>query len=219
MKRHRTVFLVDVDNTLLDNDRVVRDLRGHLRRDFGRTAERRYFEIFEQLRSELGYTDYLGALQRYRIEHPGDPYLLKMSSYLINYPFARRLYSHALDVIKVLQKQGRTVILSDGDAVFQPRKVVQSGLWAAVHGHVLIFIHKENMLHQVARLYQAHHYIMIDDKLRILAAMKRRWKKRLTTVFVRQGHYALDEKDNKRYRPADISINHIRDLLQMEFQI
>jgi FMN phosphatase YigB (HAD superfamily) len=215
MKHHRTVFLVDVDNTLLDNDRVVSDLRRHLRWDFGRKAERRYFELFEQLRSELGYTDYLGALQRYRIEHPGDPYLLKMSSYLINYPFARRLFPHALDVIKILQKQGRTVILSDGDAVFQPRKVVQSGLWAAVHGHVLIFIHKEQMLRQVARLYPARHYVMIDDKLRILSAMKRRWKKRLTTVFVRQGHYALDEKDNQRYRPADISIEHIGDLEAM----
>src|ERR1041385_6670992 len=175
------VFLVDVDNTLLDNDRIQDDLKRHLEREFGPACRDRYWAILEQLFSELGYRDYLGALQRYRVEHPTDIHLLAMSSYLVDYPFANRLYPGALDVIKRLRGWGQTVILSDGDVVFQPRKVERSGLFDAVEGNILIYIHKELELADVERRYPAGHYVMVDDKLRILAAMKESWGARLTT--------------------------------------
>jgi FMN phosphatase YigB (HAD superfamily) len=207
------VFLLDVDNTLLDNDQVERDLRQHLTEAFGRERQARYWEIFEALRAELGYADYLGALQRYRLEHLRDPHLLEISLYLVDYPFAERLYPGALDVIRHLRALGPTVILSDGDVVFQPRKVERSGLWSAVEGRVLIYVHKEEMLEDVAARYPARHYVMVDDKLRILAAMKRTWGDRLTTVFPRQGHYALDPKVLTTYPPADVAIERIGNLL------
>ncbi len=166
------VFLLDIDNTLLDNDAIERDLQRHLRQTFGADCEARYWQIFEALRTELGYADYLGALQRYRTERPPDPRLLEMSLFLVDYPFAKRLYPGALDVIRRLRAIGQTVILSDGDVVFQPRKVDRSGLWDAVDGQVLIYIHKEQMLDDVEERYRARHYVMVDDKLRILAASK-----------------------------------------------
>src|SRR5215831_4599774 len=186
------VFLLDVDNTLLDNDAIAADLREHLRVAFGDIAQQRYWQIFEDLRTELGYADYLGALQRFRLEHPLDPQLLGMSLFLIDYPFATRLFPGALEAIRELGKLGTPVILSDGDAVFQPRKIDRSGLWRAVDGRVLVYVHKEQMLDDVERRFPAEQYVMIDDKLRLLAAIKNIWKKRVTTVFVRQGHYALD---------------------------
>jgi FMN phosphatase YigB (HAD superfamily) len=203
------VHLLDVDNTLLDNDAVIGDLRRHLLEAFGEECERRYWEIFEELRAELGYADYLGALQRYRIERPRDSGLLEISLYLLHYPFADRLYPDALDVIRHLSNRGLVVILSDGDVVFQPRKVERSGLWEAVGGRVLIYIHKEEMLDDVERRFPADRYVMVDDKVRILAAMKDVWGDRLTTVFVRQGHYAHDPALLAAYRPADISIERI----------
>jgi FMN phosphatase YigB (HAD superfamily) len=209
----RVVFLLDVDNTLLDNDRVTTDLMRYLDREVGRERQRRYWAIFEELRAELGYADYLGALQRYRIEHPRDPHLLAVSSYLVNYPFVDRLYPDALDVIRRLKGWGTVVILSDGDVVFQPRKVERSGLFEAVEGNVLIYIHKEQELDDVRRRYPADHYVMVDDKLRILAAMKAAWGAHLTTVFPRQGHYAHDPKILDGYPPADIAIERIGDLL------
>ena len=209
---HDIVFLLDVDNTLLDNDAVIEDLRHHLLDAFGAECERRYWEIFEQLRSELGYADYLGALQRYRIERPRDPELLRVSLFLLHYPFADRLYPGALAAIEHLKSRGPVVILSDGDVVFQPRKVERSGLWAAVEGHVLIYIHKERMLDDVERRYPAARYVMVDDKLRILAEMKRVWRDRLTTVFVRQGHYAHDPTIISSAPAADLSIDRIDDL-------
>ncbi len=207
------VFLVDVDNTLLDNDAVVEDLRRHLLKTFGEETERRYWELFEENRRELGYADYLGALQRYRSEHPRDVRLLGMSIYLLHYPFADRLYPNTLDVIAHLRSRGPVVILSDGDVVFQPRKVERSGLWAAVDGHVLIYIHKEEMLDDVTERYPARRYVMVDDKIRILAAMKAAWGERLTTVFVRQGHYAHDAQLVASYPPADVTIDRIGDLI------
>jgi FMN phosphatase YigB (HAD superfamily) len=186
----RTVFLFDVDNTLLDNDRVIGDLRRHLMREVGAGRTDQYFEIFEQRRAELGYSDYLGALQRYRVAHPRDPHLLSVSSYLVNYPFANRLYPGALDALEHAARLGLTVILSDGDVVFQPRKVERSGLWEAVEGRVLIYIHKEQELDDIERRYPAAHYVLVDDKIRILSAVKKAWGSRLTTVFPRQGHYA-----------------------------
>jgi len=207
-----TVYLLDVDNTLLDNDAVIDDLRRYLFEHFGAECERRYWAIFEDILRELGYADYLGALQRFRVEHPRDPHLLGMSIYLLHYPFADRLYPGAIDVIAHLSRRGRVVILSDGDVVFQPRKVEQSGLWAAVGGEVLIYIHKEQMLDDVARRYPADRYVMVDDKVRILAGMKAAWRDRVTTVFVRQGHYAHDPSLLAAYAPPDVTIERIADL-------
>ena len=204
------VFLVDVDNTLLDNDRIQDDLRRHLEREFGVKTRDRYWAILEALFVELGYRDYLGALQRYRAEHPQDVHLMSMSSYLVDYPFANRLYPGALDVLERLRVWGSTVILSDGDVVFQPRKVQRSGIWEAVNGHVLIYIHKEEMLDDVERRYPAQHYVLVDDKPRILAAVKDAWGDRVTTIFPRQGQYA---RDAKAYRSADLTVERIGDLL------
>ena len=208
------VFLLDVDNTLLDNDKVERDLRRHLEKGSGAAAAARYWEIFEELRGELGYADYLGALQRYRVERPRDPHLLAMSLYLVNYPFANRIYPGSLDVIERFRNWGPTVILTDGDVVFQPRKVERSGIWDAADGHVLIYIHKEQMLADVEERYPARHYVMVDDKLRILTAMKEAWKERLTTVFPRQGKYALDKQILATYPSADISVDRIGELVE-----
>jgi FMN phosphatase YigB (HAD superfamily) len=210
------VFLLDVDNTLLDNDSVQDDLRNHLEHEFGAASRDRYWAIFEALRTELGYADYLGALQRYRLGDMSDPRLLLISSFLVDYPFASRLYPRALDAIQWLRTLGLTVILSDGDVVFQPRKVERSGLWAAVEGRVLIYIHKEEMLDAVAERYPARRYVMIDDKLRILAAMKKKWSDRLTTVFPRQGHYARDPRNIAGYPPADLTIERIGDLVDAD---
>ena len=211
------VFLVDCDNTLLDNDRVESDLLDHLERESGADSRDRYWAIFEELRSELGYADYLGALQRYRLEDMNDTRLLLMSSYLVDYPFADRLYEGSLAAVAHLRRLGPTVILSDGDVVFQPRKIQRSGLWEAVDGRVLIYIHKERMLDAVAQRYPARHYVMIDDKLRILAAMKGAWGDRLTTVFARQGHYAFDAANIAAYPPAAWSVDHIVELVDPEF--
>jgi FMN phosphatase YigB (HAD superfamily) len=207
------VFLFDVDNTLIDNDRVQAHLKEHLERTYGADARDRYWEILEELRNELGYVDYLGALERYRIEALHRPEVLRMSSWLVDYPFADRLYPGALDAVKHVQKWGTPVILSDGDAVFQPRKVERSGLWRAFDGRILIYIHKEQELEDVERLYPAGHYVLIDDKLRILSAVKKIWGKRVTTVFPKQGHYALDSKALAEYPPADIELAKIADLL------
>jgi FMN phosphatase YigB (HAD superfamily) len=210
------VFLFDVDNTLLDNDAVQADLRAHLLQEFGEAVERRYWEIFEELRSELGYADYLGALERYRIEDLHEPRLLKMSSWLVDYPFVDRLYPHALDVVQRCREWGRPVVLSDGDAVFQPRKIERSGIWKAFDNDILIYIHKEEELDDVERIYPAKHYVLIDDKLRILAAVKAIWRDRVTTVFPRQGHYATDPKARAAYPPAEIEIERIGDLLTLD---
>ena len=212
-KKSEIVFLFDVDNTLIDNDRVQAHLSEHLERTYGKATRDRYWEIFEGLRSELGYADYLGALERYRVEDLHRPEVLKMSSWLVDYPFADRLYPRALDAVKHVQQWGTTVILSDGDAVFQPRKVERSGLWRAFEDRVLIYVHKEQELDDVTRLYPADHYVMIDDKLRILAEVKKIWGGRVTTVFPKQGHYALDPKVVTQYPPADIELAKIGDLL------
>lgn len=213
MARHDTVFLVDVDNTLVDNDRVSADLKRHLVAAVGRTRQQRYWDLFEALRRELGYADYLGALQRYRMENPRDPHLLTVSMFLVDYPFANRLYPNSLDVIEHLQRWGPVVILSDGDAVFQPRKIERSGLYEAVEHRVLIYVHKEQELDDVERRYPAKHYVLIDDKLRILHAIKQVWGARVTTVFPRQGHYALDAAATAQYPPADVTVERIGDLV------
>jgi FMN phosphatase YigB (HAD superfamily) len=213
MAPHEVVFLLDVDNTLLDNDAVIEDLKQHLIDACGAECQRRYWELFEQLREELGYADYLGALQRYRVEHPRDPHLLGISLFLLHYPFADRLYPGALDVVARLRRLGPVVILSDGDVVFQPRKVERSGLWAAVEGEVLVYIHKEQMLDDVEQRYPARRYVVVDDKLRVLTAIKAVWRERSTTVFVRQGHYATDVRLVASQPPADVNVDRIAELL------
>src|SRR5919108_2542280 len=204
------VFLVDVDNTLLDNDRIQDDIKRHLDREFGVPCRERYWAILEQLFTELGYRDYLGALQRYRVEHPQDIHLLSMSSFLVDYPFANRLYPGSLDVLERFRSWGQTVILSDGDVVFQPRKVERSGISEAVDGNVLIYIHKEEALEDVERRYPAQHYVLVDDKPRILAAVKKVWGDRVTTIFPRQGQYA---RDANAYPAPDLTVKRIGDLV------
>jgi FMN phosphatase YigB (HAD superfamily) len=213
---HPIVFLVDVDNTLLDNDGIQQDLKDHLERVFGLAARERYWKILTDLFAELGYRDYIGALQRYRVEHPYEVELLSMSSFLMDYPFAKRLFPLALEVLKRLSSLGKTVILSDGDVVFQPRKVEHAGLSAAVGGRVLIYIHKEKALDDVERRYPAEHYVLVDDKLRILAAVKQVWGERVTTVFPRQGSFARDPKMAGVFPPADVTIERIGDLLDYD---
>ncbi len=210
--RAKIVFLFDVDNTLLDNDQVIVDLEKYLDREVGPKRALCYWTIFKQLRTRLGYADYLGALQRYRSEYPHGLSLLAASSFLVNYPFGSRLYPNSFDVIERVKQWGPAVILSDGDVVFQPRKVERSGLFEAVNGNVLIYVHKEQELDDVLERFPADHYVMVDDKLRILAAIKKIWGRRVTTVFVRQGHYALDPRILAKQPNADVSIEHIGDL-------
>jgi len=217
------VFLLDVDNTLLDNDRIIADLKRHLTQAFetetpasGTERADRYWAIFEKRRAEFGYADYLGALQRYRAQNPRDPNFLQISFFLLDYPFADRLYPGSLAVIERLRSWGPTVILSDGDVVFQPRKIQRSGLFEAVEGRVLVYIHKERDLDDVEIRYPAHHYVLVDDKLRILTAVKKVWGSRVTTVLPRQGHYALDPETLAAYPPADITIDSIGGLLRFD---
>ena len=216
MTTPKVVFLFDVDNTLLDNDRVTADLKRHLEQKMGQERQENYWAIFERLRTELGYADYLGALQLYRIEHPRDPQVLTVSHFLVNYPFANRLFPNALDAVEHVKQWGKAVILSDGDVVFQPRKIERSGLFEAVDGHVLIYIHKELELDDVERRYPGNHYVVVDDKIKILTAIKKVWASRVTTLFPRQGHYARDPYLLKSYPPADVTIDRIGDLLRYD---
>ncbi len=211
------VFLVDIDNTLLDNDRLIQDLMEHIEQEHGPASRARYAQILEEVRGRLGYVDYLGALQQYRLEDMDDPALLRMSSFLVDYPFADRVYPQALEVLRHLGKFGTPVILSDGDVVFQPRKAQRSGIWDTVAGRVLIYIHKEQMLEEVERHFPARRYVMIDDKMRILDSVRKHWGRRVTTVFPRQGHYALDTAAVAAFAPADITVERIDELLQHDF--
>ena len=213
---HDIVFLFDVDNTLLDNDTVQADLSAHLSQVYGTATHDRYWALFEALRTELGYADYLGALQRYRLEELHNPCVLRIANWLVDYPFPERLYPDALASVRRVQSWGPAVILSDGDAVFQPRKVERSGLWQVFGNDVLIYVHKEQALDDVERLYPARHYVMVDDKLRILDALKQQWGDRVTTVFPRQGHYALDPKIVAENPPAQVTLERIGDLLLCE---
>jgi FMN phosphatase YigB (HAD superfamily) len=215
-EQKKVVFLFDVDNTLLNNDQVTKDLEAHLQREVGNTGAKQYWAIFEALRSHLGYADYLGALQRVRVEYPHDLRLLTVSRFLIDYPFANRLYPNSLDVIDKAKSWGLAALLTDGDVVFQPRKVDRSGLYDAVGGNVLVYVHKQMELKDVARRFPARHYVVVDDKMRLLTAIKKVWRKRVTTVFVRQGHYALDEKLVASCPPADVALERIGDFLTQD---
>lgn len=211
----KTIFFFDIDNTLLDNDRVTQDIVAKLKEVCGEKACKRYWEIYEQTREKKGYSDYLASLQKYRLEDMHDPNILKLSLFLTDYPFANRLYPGALDAIDFANANGNAVVLTDGDVVFQPRKVFRSGILDAVKNQMLIFIHKEQELEHVEELYPAEHYVMVDDKLRILAAMKEKWGERLTTIFVRQGHYAMEPGVEDRYPAADITISRIGELVEL----
>lgn len=213
---HRIVCLFDVDNTLLDNDRVTADLRRHLEHEVGPERQQHYWMIFEELRAEFGYADYLGALQRYRVEHQHDPHLLTVSSFLINYPFANRLFPNSLDVVEHCKQWGPVALFTDGDVVFQPRKIERSGLLEVVEKNILIYIHKELELEDVAQRYPAEHYVVVDDKPRIVAAIKKVWGKRVTTVCPRQGHYTHDPETVAMYPPPDVSIERIGNLLEYD---
>lgn len=212
------VFLFDVDNTLLDNDRVTADLKRHLQQQVGEDRQRQYWDIFEQLRTELGYADYLGALQRYRVAHPREPGLLTVSRFLVNYPFATRLYPDSLDAVEYVKQWGRAAVLSDGDVVFQPRKIERACIAETVDHNVLIYIHKEKELDDVEKRFPADRYVLVDDKLRILTEVKKIWGPKVTTVFVRQGHYALDTKLVASLPPADLSIDRIGDLVNLKLE-
>jgi FMN phosphatase YigB (HAD superfamily) len=212
------VFLFDIDNTLVNNDHVQADLKQHLATTYGPEARDRYWEILEQLRTELGYVDYLGALERYRLESLHRPEILRMSNWMIDYPFADRIYPGAMDAVRHVRRWGLPVVLSDGDAVFQPRKVERSGIWNEFDGRVLIYIHKEEELDDVERLYPARHYVLIDDKLRILSVAKKVWGDRVTTVFPKQGHYALDPAVLTQYPPADVELASIGDLVKYDLK-
>src|SRR3954454_8014232 len=208
------VFLFDVDNTLLDNDRVAADLRRHLDAEVGEDCGRQYWELFDELRNELGYADYLGALQRYRNARPRDLRVLTVSRFLISSPFANRLFPGSLDALDHCATIGTTAILSDGDVVFQPRKISRSGLYDSVDGRVLIYIHKEHELGDVVERLPADHYVLVDDKMRILTAVKAAWGSRVTTVWPRQGHYALDIVGVARDPAPAIAIARTGDLVE-----
>ena len=216
MPSEHVVFLFDVDNTLIDNDHIVADMKHNLERDIGSEQQTRYWEYFEELRTELGYADYLGALQRYRVNHPRDFGIIAVSYFLMNYHFANRLFPCALDVIDRYQQYGETAILSDGDMIFQPLKIERSGLREAVDEKVMIYIHKEQELDDVKTRYPADHYVLVDDKVRILDAVKKTWGKNVTTVFPRQGHYAADTKEVAKYIPPDVTVDRIDQLLNYD---
>jgi FMN phosphatase YigB (HAD superfamily) len=205
-------FLLDVDNTLLDNDRVHADLEHHLEERFGADAAARYWALYEALRVKLGYADYLGAIQQFRLQCDDELEAQHLAGWLLDYPFAERLYPDALETIGHLASLGTCIVLSDGDVVLQPRKIAASGIDAAVAGRTLIYVHKERMLEDVARRYPAMHYVMVEDKLRVLDGMKRQWREHLTTVFVRQGHYANDPAARGEYPPAQIELDAIGQL-------
>jgi FMN phosphatase YigB (HAD superfamily) len=211
------VVLFDVDNTLLDNDRVAADLRNHLEKEVGHARQEQYWNIFEELRAEVGYADYLGALQLYRAKYPRDHHLLTVSHFLLEYPFANRLFPNSLDAVEYAKRFGRVAILSDGDVVFQPRKVWRSGLYEAFNGSIMIYVHKEFELDDVERRFPADHYVLIDDKIRILTAVKQIWGTRVTTILPRQGHYAVDPKLIASFPPPDMMIERIGDLVHLNF--
>ena len=208
-------FLVDVDNTLLDNDGIRADFEAHLLSAYGEAAREAYWTIQERRFAELGFRDYLGAVEEWWTDARRDPALLAFSEFILEYPYAERLYPDALDVVAWLRRAGPVVALTDGDAVFQARKVSRSGVAAAVDA-VLIYLHKEDELDDVERRHPARHYVLVDDKLRILAAVKEHWRERVTTVLPLQGQFANDADVVASYPAADVTIAAIAELLDVE---
>lgn len=216
---HETVFLFDVDDTLLDNDTVKADLGKYVLDRFGQGVCNRFWDIYEEQRKKHLYADFLGTLERFRLEHLGDPRALELSKWLMDYPFSERLFPGALAVVEHVARWGLPVILTDGDGVFQPYKLEQAGLWTAFDGRILDFVHKQDELDAVERAYPARHYVVIDDKPSVLDAIKGQWGPRVTTIFVRQGHYANDAKNVGRYAAPDLTIDHIGELKNQDFSV
>jgi FMN phosphatase YigB (HAD superfamily) len=212
------VFLVDVDNTLLDNDRFRLDVREHVAAQLGEATRDLYWETQEGLFVDLGYRDYLRALQLAWLESGRDMRIAAQSSFLLDYPFAERLYPGALDVLARFRRWGTTVALTDGEAVYQPRKLDRAGITAAVEGEVLVYVHKEEELDDVERRYPAERYVFVDDKLRILTAVKEAWSGRVTTVLPRQGQFANDEAVVAELPPADVTVERIGELLEVDLE-
>jgi FMN phosphatase YigB (HAD superfamily) len=217
------VVLLDVDNTLLDNDRFAVDLSAYLLKQFGADGRDRYWRLFAQRRDDLGYADYLGAVQAFRGGYDDDRDRLGLSAFVLDYPFAERLYPRALEVLAHLRACAPTVIFTEGDLVFQPRKLRSAGIWDAAGGQAIVCLHKTFALTLLHRRYPAAHYFMIDDKPALLAAMKRLLGTALTTVLVHQGQYARESSagfqerrvpplPSTRPRP-DLEIERIADLL------
>ena len=213
MEAEPLLFLVDVDNTLLDNDRFQNELKAHIEQISGSAARDQYWVIQEHLFKTLGYRDYLGAFQQYRLERPQDTDALKLSLFVIDFPYNTLLYPGALDLVAALRRLGPTVALTDGDAVFQPRKMQLSGLDEALSGHVMICVHKDKEVPEIERRYPAHRYVVIDDKIRLLTAFKKIWGDRVTTVFPRQGQFGLDQAVIAENPPADVTVDRIAELL------
>lgn len=216
-KTHGLLFLFDVDNTLLDNDRLKDDLGAHVHETFGETAKDRFWVLYEEQRVKHGYADLIGTLERFRLENLENPLALRLSNWLLDYPYIERLYPDALGVVRHVRQWGLPVILTDGDGVFQPHKLERAGLWNAFGGHILNYIHKEQELDAVRRAYPAKHYVLVDDKLNVLDAVKTAWGDQVTTIFPRQGHYANDTKTLTSSLPADMEIERIGDLLEHDF--
>ncbi len=214
---HEIVFLFDVDDTLLDNDAMKADLGQHVLDIFGQAGAKRFWTIYEEQRVKHGYADFLGTLERFRLEHLGQPRAMLLANWLMAYPFAERLYPEALPAVRHVAQWGLPVILTDGDGVFQAYKLVRAGLWDAFEGHVLDYVHKEQELDAVMRAYPARHYVVIDDKPSILSAIKKAWGQRVTTIFVRQGHYALDPKAAAILPHPDMTLENIGALKKQEF--
>jgi FMN phosphatase YigB (HAD superfamily) len=209
------VYLIDVDNTLLDNDRFGAALGDHLDLTFGAAERGRYWTVFSERRARLGFADYLGSLEVFRDGLEDHPRLLHLAEFLLEYPFAELLYPDALATLAHLSTSGTPVLLSDGDIVFQPRKIRRAGLWDAVAGRVLVYLHKETMMDRVQHLFPAQHYLVVDDKPNLLAAMKAALGARITTVFVRQGHYAHDVQAQTQMSSPDRTIERIGDLMSL----
>jgi len=214
---HQVIFLFDVDNTLLDNDRMKGDLSAHVEAVFGKKADEQLWALYEEERAKHGYADFLGTLEKFRLAHLEDPRVVRFSNWVMDYPFIERLYPDALGAVRHVRQWGLPVILTDGDGVFQPHKLERAGLLDAFGGHVLNYVHKEEELESVRQAYPAEHYVLIDDKLSLLDAVKKAWGDRVTTIFPRQGHYANDAKTLTSFPPADIEIARIADLMEHDF--
>ncbi len=212
------VFLFDVDNTLLDHDRVKQDLGALLDSRIFDGASEHYWSAYEAIRAETGQADFLASFQRCWIDSECNPHWLPAADLMLDYPYSDRLYPGALHVLEHVSRFAMVAIVSDGDAVLQPRKIRRAGLWQAVDGRVLIYQNKQQRLADIAHRFPAQHYVMIDDKPDVLVHMKSAWSSRLTTVFPRQGHYAHDQEHRHDQPEPDISIDHIGDMLKLDIK-
>lgn len=207
------VVLCDVDNTLLNDNRIVSDLCDFLLDKLGEQGAKQYWTHFEALSQSLGYADYLGALQRARDEHPHEMHFIAITNFLLTYPFSERLFPRALDVIDHVACWALPVIVSDGDVVLQPIKLHRAGLARKVQDRVLVYIHKEKELDDIMQRYPATHYVFVEDNLSILSSVKREWGQRVTTIHIRPHGHPPDE--GRTALQPDITLNDIGDMLRI----